>query len=95
MGLTRLGHDVRHTSSRAAAALHKHLIGENALAVTPGAAREDMMASHRVDPTVNLNRDVHSAVRRTTSVLAWTDQQQYLLKKSPTNVLLTADFGTG
>ena len=103
VGLTKLGHDVRHTSVQAADKVHKHLIGQTALAVTAGFTLDDKLPDDETDPDLNVNVNLNSRenteklrqLRQTTPVFVWSDAQDYLLKRSPTNVLFTSDFGTG
>ena len=98
VGLTKLGHDVRHTSVQAADKVHKHLIGQTALAVTAGFTPDDKLPDDETDPDLNVNVNLNTKnqqLRQTTPVFVWSDAQDYLLKRSPTNVLFTSDFGTG
>ena len=93
VGIFSLETDFRKTSSQWSEVIHQHLIGEGALAVTPGFTEDDRAAKKRnrpYDPCTKMSK-----VPKTATVLMWTPDQQALLSTSPNNVLFTSDFGTG
>ena len=93
-GFTKMGHNLRKTSSQAAGDVFRNLAGD-ALAVNPGSAPGDMMPaeSDRVNQQTNLGG--HKGKERTVPVVMWSGHQEYLMKTSPTNIVLMGDYGTG